>query len=570
MRFSWDKKGRSSTIDSTYFTQEIPEDGFDAIGNLKKLIFTDVTGKESCHFKYDDLYQLTQEKGAFDHTYKNDSLHNRIEEDGLFSVHDNANKLLKNKNALFSYDKNGNVIQKIEDDKTTTYRYDALDRLIEATGDHYIASYTYDSFNRRIRKECSYLDESTNIWSNPHILQFIYLGDREVGALNHRQKMVEFRVIGRGKGAEIGATVAIEMNGAIYCPLHDHRGNIVAFVDAENNTVIEARRYSAFGDVKKWSEEPVKTQFPWGFASKRFDEETGFYYFGKRYYSPATGRWVTPDPAGFGDGPNLYAYVFNSPLCLFDPYGLSAEEYTNVYPPSFNPDSTAYPDNPGCFDVGINSIKNGFVTFTNGMKHTPIEAKKAALGLSKSHGDVKITVVYNPTHTAWKAKENMRSPVTSSTNVSSLLKEKWDKFISENKEKGEILSIAHSDGSSHARKALESLDAKDKKRIHIANFAPSKPTPSTGLAGARNYVSKNDVVPYADRTLDGFFHGLDDCWGLFPELPGETNYREAEKDMVILDPASGTSKLDHSFDSPTFDDVKRKEFNNFKQDCENK
>ncbi len=37
---------------------------------------------------------------------------------------------------------------------------------------------------------------------------------------------------------------------------------------------------------------------------------------------PATGRWTTPDPIGFADGPNLYAYVKNSPLTHFDAYGL--------------------------------------------------------------------------------------------------------------------------------------------------------------------------------------------------------------------------------------------------------
>jgi hypothetical protein len=35
---------------------------------------------------------------------------------------------------------------------------------------------------------------------------------------------------------------------------------------------------------------------------------------------------VTPDPVGFSDGPNLYAYVHNSPVVLIDPYGLMAME----------------------------------------------------------------------------------------------------------------------------------------------------------------------------------------------------------------------------------------------------
>jgi len=44
--------------------------------------------------------------------------------------------------------------------------------------------------------------------------------------------------------------------------------------------------------------------------------------FGRRYYVPELGRWLTPDPAGFTDGMNLYAYVHNDPLTHLDEYGL--------------------------------------------------------------------------------------------------------------------------------------------------------------------------------------------------------------------------------------------------------
>ena len=63
----------------------------------------------------------------------------------------------------------------------------------------------------------------------------------------------------------------------------------------------------------------------WGalqFASKRYDEETDFIYFGRRYYSPNIGRWITADPQGFDDGPNLYAYVHDSPFTTLDLHGL--------------------------------------------------------------------------------------------------------------------------------------------------------------------------------------------------------------------------------------------------------
>ncbi|MDB6081211.1 MAG: rhs family protein [Chlamydiia bacterium] len=181
--------------------------------------------------------------------------------------------------------------------------------------------YFYDSLNRRLAKRITYWDARIGGWGTSQLLRYIYLGEREVGALNEAGELVEFRALGRGKGAEIGASVALELNSKLFCPLHDHRGNIIALIDAESGKVVEAMRYSAFGEERALPK--YRNTSPWRFASKRFDKETGFSYFGKRYYLPTAGRWITPDPLGFGDGPNMYAYVLNSPMLLFDPYGLS-------------------------------------------------------------------------------------------------------------------------------------------------------------------------------------------------------------------------------------------------------
>jgi RHS repeat-associated protein len=55
---------------------------------------------------------------------------------------------------------------------------------------------------------------------------------------------------------------------------------------------------------------------------KESDEETDLVFFGRRYYHPILGRFITRDPEGFEDGPNLYAYLRNNPLTDFDLYGL--------------------------------------------------------------------------------------------------------------------------------------------------------------------------------------------------------------------------------------------------------
>jgi RHS repeat-associated protein len=52
------------------------------------------------------------------------------------------------------------------------------------------------------------------------------------------------------------------------------------------------------------------------------DAETGLFYNKQRYYDPARGEYLTPDPLGTPDGPNGYAYVRYNPLKYVDPDGL--------------------------------------------------------------------------------------------------------------------------------------------------------------------------------------------------------------------------------------------------------
>ncbi len=45
-------------------------------------------------------------------------------------------------------------------------------------------------------------------------------------------------------------------------------------------------------------------------------------YYRTRIYRPALSRFLQPDPAGYIDGMNLYAYCGNNPINWIDPWGL--------------------------------------------------------------------------------------------------------------------------------------------------------------------------------------------------------------------------------------------------------
>jgi YD repeat-containing protein len=252
---------------------------YDPAGNLLERQVADIQGTLDYHYTYDDLYQLTSETGFQPQTYQNDSLYNRISKNQQSYALNPLNQLLSETDRIYNYDANGNLVRMMNEEQITVYRYDALDRLIEVQQDDDLTRYRYDSFHRRVSKKRGDLT-----------LFYIYQHDHEIGSAN-QNSILELRLLGVGQGAEIGAAVAIELQKQPYIPIHDRCGNVVTLLNFSGK-VVANYRYTAFGEEQGSS----ISLNPWRFASKRFDPETGFIYFGRRYYLPSIGRWLTPDP----------------------------------------------------------------------------------------------------------------------------------------------------------------------------------------------------------------------------------------------------------------------------------
>ena len=61
------------------------------------------------------------------------------------------------------------------------------------------------------------------------------------------------------------------------------------------------------------------------FNGRDWDPDARLYHIRARFYDPATGRFINPDPIRFKGGWNLYAYAGNDPLNFVDLFGLEQE-----------------------------------------------------------------------------------------------------------------------------------------------------------------------------------------------------------------------------------------------------
>jgi RHS repeat-associated protein len=103
-------------------------------------------------------------------------------------------------------------------------------------------------------------------------------------------------------------------NFVYYC--FDGLGSVVALSDV-NSDIVETYSYDVFGQPSAAS----SVANPYLFTGRRYDNETGLYYYRARYFDYYTGRFIQPDPIGYIGGLNLYTYVKNNPLRFTDPYG---------------------------------------------------------------------------------------------------------------------------------------------------------------------------------------------------------------------------------------------------------
>jgi RHS repeat-associated protein len=523
---------------------------YDAVGNLIQRNICDSEGSIECLYTYDDLYQLQSETGIGAHEYLNDSLYNRVQKDSAAIAINNLNQVLADEANNYTYDPNGNLILETGS-RYLEYAYDAFDRLVSVKTPTIDFRYEYDENNRRLLKT-SFTKEGEIV----EAIRYIYIGNNEVGRCNEVGTITEYRLLGKIADSERGNAVGVELGGQVFVPIHDIPGNLAALLSSDGSQVA-AYRYTVFGEQLIYG--LFGTVCPWRFSSKRFDEETELFYFGRRYYSPNLGRWMTCDPEGFDDEPNLYAYVLNSPLTHFDAYGLYALPIPSLNTPtqphndrvmanvvqSFfsSPNKTVHSDasflkssfaqgEVRVVQVGKRSLSGIGIGFTNGINTSYDHAFESAQNLSRMAKGYTIDLVYNPTNGI--ASDVVRyfssSRYYTASPVIPHLHKTWDTFFDHNPPGSIYLQLAHSEGCVSVRNGAMSYDEGRRKQIFVVAIAPGAYIKSEFCKDVVHYASSRDFIPLLDA------RGKEEC----------------ANTTTVLEPHANASLLDHDFSSPTY------------------
>jgi RHS repeat-associated protein len=298
---------------------------------------------------------------------------------------------------MLTYDDDGNLTN----DDRWTYIWNGENRLIELQPKPiYIAGqilpgtnrleFTYDSQGRRIEKRVyAYNATSQQHDTLESITRFLYDGWLLIAELT--KPADEQLPGGESAGSPLrtythGLDLSGSMEGAggiagllfmtTFNPTSHDREGVVAFTYDGNGNVIDlvnipapteettgtlakvtaTYEYSPFGQLIRATGDAAETN-PFMFSTKYTDAETGFCYYGYRYYDSVMGRWLNRDPIEEDGGNNLLSFTTNSSINYLDAIGLL------TIPPVY--DVPATPTKCAFVKKWITAMANGSVVTTS-------------------------------------------------------------------------------------------------------------------------------------------------------------------------------------------------------------
>ncbi|MDT9318689.1 RHS repeat-associated core domain-containing protein, partial [Limnospira sp. PMC 1306.21] len=240
----------------------------------------------------------------------------------------------ENDNAVPRFDDDGNLRY----DHLWVYEWNSENRLVRQTHRDDITltplvrtriSYTYDSQGRRVMRVISRWHEIDELFYPEETLLYLWDGWNLLAEIDPgnqtplRSYVWGLDLSGSMQGAGgVGGLLSVRIHDGNHTvlPYYDGNGNVMGYTKTDESAAA-VFEYDPFGRTLKASG-PLASQLPHRFSTKYTESETGWLYYGFRYYDPQTGRWPNRDPIEEEGGYNLYGFVGNSTSNSVDKLGL--------------------------------------------------------------------------------------------------------------------------------------------------------------------------------------------------------------------------------------------------------
>ena len=283
-------------------------------GALETVTYADGT---SVTYDYDSFGNRLQETASQGSTVQSTKKYTYNDLDQLTGLSDGTNT------TTYTYDDNGNQIAKADGTGTTTFAYTSRDMLSQVTVGTASTYFAYDDLGRRIQKAA------------PSLTEYCVWDGRSLAAELDAQSPGAF-LRSYTHGLDL---IRESLNGTIVEAYTDALGSVGAIAPEHHPQNAEHYWYAPFGNFRTEShpggdcggtENTLTCQAPYTFTGHLYDQESGLFYFGARYYDPETGRFLSQDPVA-GDAlnpPSLhkYLYAYSSPMNYTDPWGETTDE----------------------------------------------------------------------------------------------------------------------------------------------------------------------------------------------------------------------------------------------------
>ena len=266
-------------------------------------------------YGYDAIGQLSSvtPPGGKPITYGYDAMGNRttVTQNGVTSLYttNDLNQYTAASGALFTYDEDGNLKLTTGSSGTTRYTFNVQNQLVEVQTATDTWAYTYDALGDLIAT--THNGETSRYLVNPGGVGSV------LGEYDSAGNVVANYTAG------LGLTSRVDAAGNTSYYDFDAQGSTADLTGVGGGTV-DSYSYLPFGEVTA-SNGSVSNPFQYVGQAGVMSDGNGLDFMRARFYSPAVGRFISEDPAGYAGGINLYSYAANNPTSLVDPAGLAPE-----------------------------------------------------------------------------------------------------------------------------------------------------------------------------------------------------------------------------------------------------